>query len=99
MLFTLPSALLPTLLLLSNPTTAYKPLSDAFLRAIPSPDAAIDYKDGPLLAPLLVRLNLITNLKRLPPVKAHTTLGALAHLLHILLDVLERRDGSYRRRD
>ncbi|RYN40178.1 hypothetical protein AA0113_g351 [Alternaria arborescens] len=54
MLFTLPSALLPTLLLLSNPTTAYKPLSDAFLRAIPSPDAAIDYKDGPLLAPLLI---------------------------------------------
>lgn len=29
---------------------------------------------GPLLALLLVRLNLITNLKRLPPVKAHTAL-------------------------
>ena len=29
---------------------------------------------GPLLALLLVRLNLITNLKRLPPVEAHTAL-------------------------
>ncbi|KAG9191633.1 glutaminyl-peptide cyclotransferase [Alternaria panax] len=55
MLFTLPSTLLPTLLLLlSTPTTAYKPLSDTFLRAISSPETALDAQNGTLLAPLLI---------------------------------------------
>jgi glutaminyl-peptide cyclotransferase len=34
--------------------SAYKPLSDSFLRAIPSPDSDFDIKDGALLAPILI---------------------------------------------
>jgi glutaminyl-peptide cyclotransferase len=33
---------------------AYKPLSDSFLRAIPSPGSDFDIKDGALLAPILI---------------------------------------------
>jgi glutaminyl-peptide cyclotransferase len=57
MLFSLPSALsLLSIFLLEHaiPTSAYKPLSDSFLRAIPSPGKDIDPRDGPLLAPILV---------------------------------------------
>jgi glutaminyl-peptide cyclotransferase len=56
MLFTLPSSLsLLTSLVLQPPhVTAYKPLSDSFLRAIPSPGDAIDPVNGTLLAPLLI---------------------------------------------
>lgn len=52
----LPFSLLSTLLCLSTlpPTRAYKPLSDSFLRAIPSPGDDIDPKSGSLLAPLLI---------------------------------------------
>jgi glutaminyl-peptide cyclotransferase len=35
-------------------TTAYKPLSDSFLRAIPPPDHALNPQNGTLLAPLLI---------------------------------------------
>jgi glutaminyl-peptide cyclotransferase len=57
MFFSLPSALsLLSILLLSHtrPASAYKPLSDNFLRAIPSPGDAIDPRSGPLLAPILI---------------------------------------------
>lgn len=57
MLFSLPSALsLLSFLLLEHPSSvnAYKPLSDSFLRAIPSPGADIDPNDGSLLAPILI---------------------------------------------
>jgi glutaminyl-peptide cyclotransferase len=57
MFFSLPSALsLLSVLLLehANPTSAYKPLSDSFLKAIPSPGQDIDPRDGSLLAPILV---------------------------------------------
>ncbi|KAF1947942.1 hypothetical protein EJ02DRAFT_391371 [Clathrospora elynae] len=57
MFFTLPSSLtlLTSLLLLQPPNvTAYKPLSDSFLRAIPSPGDAIDPANGTLLAPILI---------------------------------------------
>lgn len=53
----LPSALaLLSVLLLAQtgPSKAYKPLSDSFLRAIPSPGQHIDPKDGGLLAPILI---------------------------------------------
>ncbi|KAF2133467.1 hypothetical protein P153DRAFT_282584 [Dothidotthia symphoricarpi CBS 119687] len=43
--------------LLFNPhphATAYKPLSDTFLRAIPSPGHALNPQNGTLLAPLLI---------------------------------------------
>ncbi|KAI4948158.1 hypothetical protein J4E91_006152 [Alternaria rosae] len=53
MLLTLPATLLPLLLALT-PTTAYKPLSDSFLRALPSPNNTLDAKDGALLSPLLI---------------------------------------------
>lgn len=33
---------------------AYKPLSDSFLRAVPSPDADFDINNGALLAPILI---------------------------------------------
>lgn len=33
---------------------AYKPLSDSFLKAIPSPDSDFDIKTGKLLAPILI---------------------------------------------
>lgn len=33
---------------------AYKPLSDSFLQAIPSPDSDFDVANGPLLAPILI---------------------------------------------
>lgn len=56
MLFSLPSSLAAlTYLLLSSPTTqAYKPLSDSFLKAIPSPGDLFDHEKGSLLAPLLI---------------------------------------------
>jgi hypothetical protein len=53
----LPSALaLLSVILLTQvgPAKAYKPLSDSFLRAIPSPGQDIDPKDGGLLAPILI---------------------------------------------
>jgi glutaminyl-peptide cyclotransferase len=53
----LPSALsLLAILLLEQavPAATYKPLSDSFLRAIPSPGEDIDPKNGALLAPILV---------------------------------------------
>jgi glutaminyl-peptide cyclotransferase len=53
MLFSLPTSLsLLTTLILQ--TTAYKPLSDSFLRAIPSPGSALDPTNGTLLAPILI---------------------------------------------
>jgi hypothetical protein len=56
MMFSLPSSVtLLTYLLLSSPTTtAYKPLSDSFLRAIPSPGDVFDHQNGDLLAPILI---------------------------------------------
>jgi glutaminyl-peptide cyclotransferase len=56
MIFSLPSSLsVLTYLLLSLPTAdAYKPLSDSFLRAIPSPGDSFDHQNGPLLAPILI---------------------------------------------
>lgn len=42
------------ILLLTTSVAAYKPLSDSFLRAIPSPGHDIDPKNGSLLAPLLI---------------------------------------------
>jgi glutaminyl-peptide cyclotransferase len=57
MFFTLPSAvsLLSVLLLeQTSPVTAYKPLSDGFLRAIPSPGQDMDPNNGSLLAPILI---------------------------------------------
>jgi glutaminyl-peptide cyclotransferase len=55
MFFSLPSTLsVLSFALLSSPTSAYKPLSDSFLRAIPSPGADIDPNDGSLLAPILI---------------------------------------------
>ncbi|KAI8937059.1 hypothetical protein NX059_006278 [Plenodomus lindquistii] len=56
MFFHLPSfpSFLTSLLLLQTPTEAYKPLSDSFLRAIPSPGHAIDPQTGSLLAPILI---------------------------------------------
>jgi glutaminyl-peptide cyclotransferase len=56
MFFSLPSSLaLLSFVLLQHPlpTHAYKPLSDGFLRAIPSPGEDIEWRDGSLLAPLL----------------------------------------------
>ncbi|KAI4923434.1 hypothetical protein J4E85_008472 [Alternaria conjuncta] len=53
MLLTLPTTLLPLLLTL-NPTHAYKPLSDAFLRALPSPNTTLSAKNSALLSPLLI---------------------------------------------
>ncbi|KAF2852419.1 hypothetical protein T440DRAFT_467104 [Plenodomus tracheiphilus IPT5] len=52
----LPSSLslLTSLLLFQPPITAYKPLSDSFLRAIPSPGTTIDPENGTLLAPILI---------------------------------------------
>ncbi|KAJ2906804.1 putative glutaminyl-peptide cyclotransferase [Zalerion maritima] len=35
-------------------TLAYKPLSDSFLKAIPSPGSDFDFTDGDLLAPILI---------------------------------------------
>jgi glutaminyl-peptide cyclotransferase len=57
MFFSLPTSLslLTSLVLLHPPhVTAYKPLSDSFLRAIPSPGDSIDPKRGSLLAPILI---------------------------------------------
>ncbi|KAF3011050.1 hypothetical protein E8E13_011089 [Curvularia kusanoi] len=56
MLFSLPSSLATlTYLLLSAPATqAYKPLSDSFLKAIPSPGELFDHENGSLLAPILI---------------------------------------------
>lgn len=57
MFFSLPStlSLLSVLLLQAiRPADAYKPLSDSFLRTIPSPGSAIDWRNGSLLAPLLI---------------------------------------------
>ncbi|KAF1837344.1 hypothetical protein BDW02DRAFT_519254 [Decorospora gaudefroyi] len=57
MFFSLPHSLilLTSAILFQPPTvTAYKPLSDSFLRAIPSPDDTIDPVNGSLLAPLLI---------------------------------------------
>jgi glutaminyl-peptide cyclotransferase len=57
MFFALPSALsLLSVLLLgqSSLAIAYKPLSDSFLRAIPSPGEDIDPNNGALLAPILI---------------------------------------------
>jgi hypothetical protein len=46
-------------------SAAYKPLSDSFLRAIPSPSDALDSQNGPLLAPLLI--------PRVPGTPGHTS--------------------------
>lgn len=57
MFFSVPSALSALFLLLLQhlrPVSAYKPLSDSFLRAIPSPGSDIDARNGPLLAPILI---------------------------------------------
>jgi glutaminyl-peptide cyclotransferase len=57
MFFSLPSSLsLLSILLLQHtaPVQAYKPLSDSFLRAIPSPGEDIDPRNGSLLAPILI---------------------------------------------
>lgn len=56
MLFSLPSSLslLTGLLLFQPGSDAYKPLSDSFLRAVPSPGHDIDPRDGSLLAPILI---------------------------------------------
>jgi glutaminyl-peptide cyclotransferase len=57
MFFALPSALsLLAIRLLeqATPVAAYKPLSDSFLRAIPSPGEDTDPKNGALLAPILI---------------------------------------------
>jgi glutaminyl-peptide cyclotransferase len=57
MFFSLPASLsLLSILLLEHtaPICAYKPLSDSFLRAIPSPGQDIDPREGSLLAPILV---------------------------------------------
>jgi glutaminyl-peptide cyclotransferase len=55
MLFSLPSSLAAlTYLLSATPTHAYKPLSDSFLKAIPSPGDLFDHQSGSLLAPILV---------------------------------------------
>jgi hypothetical protein len=57
MFFSLPSSLsLFSILVLqcTNQVDAYKPLSDSFLRAIPSPGQDIDPVNGSLLAPILV---------------------------------------------
>jgi glutaminyl-peptide cyclotransferase len=57
MLLPLPASLsLLSCLLLKSATyvSAYKPLSDNFLRAIPSPGDAIDPENGSLLAPILI---------------------------------------------
>ncbi|KAF2633806.1 hypothetical protein BU25DRAFT_381559 [Macroventuria anomochaeta] len=56
MLFSLPSTLaILTYLLLSSPTAhAYKPLSDSFLKAIPSPGSHFDPDHGSLLSPILI---------------------------------------------
>lgn len=53
MFFSLPSCL-SLLSLLALQTTAYKPLSDTFLRAIPSPSSSLNPHNGALLAPLLI---------------------------------------------
>lgn len=53
----LSSLLLLTLLVvlfLSTATTAYKPLSDSFLRAVPGPGPDFDIHNGALLAPILI---------------------------------------------
>lgn len=42
-----------------------------------------------LLADLTVSLNRIPDFEARPVVKAHPALGSLAHLLDVLLDVLE----------
>jgi glutaminyl-peptide cyclotransferase len=57
MFFSLPSSLaLLSFVLLQHPLPghAYKPLSDSFLRAIPSPGDDIDWRNGSLLVPLLI---------------------------------------------
>ena len=53
MLFSLPPTLLALVSLLT-PTTAYKPLSDSFLRAIPSPGDTVSSTNSKLLSPLLI---------------------------------------------
>lgn len=56
MFFSLPAPLaaLMGLLLLPADVDAYKPLSDSFLRAVPSPGHDIDPQNGSLLAPILI---------------------------------------------
>lgn len=56
MFFALPTPLaaLTSVLLLQANVSAYKPLSDSFLRAIPSPGHDIDPQNGALLAPILI---------------------------------------------
>lgn len=57
MFSSLPTSLsLLSILLLQHfsPVSAYKPLSDNFLRAIPSPGQDIDPRNGSLLAPILI---------------------------------------------
>ena len=50
-----PLLLLASMSLLSPQAVAYKPLSDTFLRAIPSPDYGdFDIKSGSILAPILI---------------------------------------------
>lgn len=54
MLFSLPSTLLAALTLTLPRASSYKPLSDSFLRGIPSPGAAIAATNSTLLSPLLI---------------------------------------------
>lgn len=55
MLFALPSSLAAlTYLLCTSTTHAYKPLSDSFLKAIPSPGDLFNHDSGALLAPILI---------------------------------------------
>ncbi|KAG9379240.1 Peptide hydrolase [Pyrenophora tritici-repentis] len=57
MFLPLPTTLLTTItsiLLLTPPTTPYKPLSPSFLRAIPSPAHTLDAHNSTLLSPLLI---------------------------------------------
>jgi glutaminyl-peptide cyclotransferase len=88
MLFSLPSALsLLSVLLLqhASPISAYKPLSDSFLRAIPSPGQDIDPRDGPLLAPILI--------PRVPGTKGQTI--AQAHFANYFQSQLPKWDFEW----
>ena len=54
MLFSLPSTLLAALALTLPLASAYKPLSDSFLRGIPTPGDTIAAENSTLLSPLLI---------------------------------------------
>lgn len=50
----------------------------------------------PLLLVLFVSLNLIADFKSFPSFESHTAFGALSHLRHVFLDVLQARDDACR---